>query len=399
MSRKQFLAVGVDAGSVYTRCVIGALENSRLRFLGYGITNSHGWTKSRITDQQSVSECIARAVQQAESVAQVSVENVTVGFGGLTVRGANTRSRLDLGRPRELEQRDINRALERAVRVQLQEDRMVLQLFPQDFAIDDHPGHSDPRTMLASNLEANAHLITVSTQEHNALVGAVNQAHLAADETVFEALAASYAAVLPEDRRDGIAVIDIGAHSTDLVVYYGDAMQLASSLPICGDHFTRDIAHFLRISYEDAAVIKEEYGSAVADSTALNSLIELPVRGDRDPREAPRRQVNEILEARALELFKLVRRELARVGMERSLGSGVVLTGGAAQLHAMCDAAESSLDCQAHLGLPNGLLHWPEELDDPSWCTAVGLAMYSARLRTQVDIERQSIGVLGRILR
>ncbi len=399
MNGKPFLAVGVDAGSVHTRCVISTLENSRLRLLGYGIADSYGWTKSRITDQQSVSDCIARAVQHAESMAQVSVENVTAGFGGLTVRGANTRSRLDIGRPREVEQRDVNRALERAVRVQLQEDRMVLQLFPQDFAIDDHPGHSDPRTMLASHLEANAHLITVSTQEHNALVGAVNQAHFAADETVFEALAASYAAVLPEDRRDGIAVIDIGAHSTDMVVYYGDALQLAASLPICGDHFTRDVAHFLRIGYEDAAVIKEQYGSAVADSTAFNSLIELPIRGDRDPREAPRRQVNEILEARALELFKLVRRELARVGMERSLGSGVVLTGGASQLHGMCDAAESMLDCQAHLGLANGLLHWPEELDDPSWCTAAGLSMYSARLRTQVDLERQSIGVLGRILR
>lgn len=399
MKNRPTLAIGVDAGSVHTRCIAATLENFRLRFLGYGITASHGWTKSRITDQQSVSECIVRAVQEAEAMAQVSVESVTIGFGGLTVRGANTRSRLDLGRPRELEQRDVNRALERAVRVQLQEDRMVLQLFPQDFVIDDNPGHIDPRTMLASNLEANAHLITVSTQEHNALVGAVNQAHLAADETVFEALAASYAAVLPEDRRDGIAVIDIGAHSTDMVVFYGDALQLASTLPICGDHFTRDIAHFLRISYEDAAVIKEEYGSAVADSTAFNSLIELPVRGDRDPRDTPRRQVNEILEARAMELFKLVRRELARVGMEKALGSGVVLTGGGSQLHGMCDAAESMLDCQAHLGLASGFLDWPEELDDPSWCTAAGLAMYSARRRTHVDSERQSVGMLARILR
>ncbi|MGI8988619.1 MAG: cell division protein FtsA [Bryobacteraceae bacterium] len=399
MSHKQFLAVGVDPGSLYTRCVIGALENSRLRFLGRGIVESRGWSRSCIADQQAVSESISRAVRLAETDAQVSVENVTIGFGGLTVRGANTRSRLDVGRPRELEQRDVNRALERALNVQLQEDRMVLQIFPQDFAIDDHPGHRDPRKMLASNLEANAHLITVSIQEHNALIGAVNQAQLAVDETVFGGLAACYAAVLPEDRRNGIAAIDIGAHSTELVVYHGDALQLASSLAICGDHFTRDIAHFLRIGYEDAVLIKHDFGSAIAESTALNSLIELPIRGERDPREASRRQLNEILEVRAKELFRLVKRELARVGMERALGGGIVMTGGAAQLHGMCDAAEGVLDCQARLGLATGFMDWPEELQDPSWCTAAGLSMYAARLHTHLDLDRESIGMLGRILR
>ncbi|MDQ2869077.1 MAG: cell division protein FtsA [Verrucomicrobiota bacterium] len=398
MSNRQLLSVGVDPGSLHTRCVVGTLENSRLRFLGRGIVESRGWAKSRIADQQAISDSISQAVQLAETDAQVLIENITVGFGGLTVRGANTRSRLDVGRPREIEQRDVNRALERALHVQLQEDRMVLQIFPQDFVIDDHPGHRDPRKMLASNLEANAHLITVSVQEHNALVGAVNQAHLAVEETVFDGVAACYAAVLPEDRRGGIAVIDIGAHSTELVVYYGDALQLASSIPICGDHFTRDIAHFLRIGYEEAVQIKQDFGSAVAESTALNSLIELPIRGERDPRETSRRQLNEILEARAKELFRLVKRELARVGMDRALGGGIVLTGGAAQLHGMCDAAESVLDCQARLGLATGFLDWPEELDDPSWCAAAGLAMYAARLHAQVDLDRQSIGILGRIL-
>ena len=105
-------------------------------------------------------------------------------------------------------------------------------------------------------------------QEHNALVGAVNQAHLAVEETVFEALAACYAAVLPEDRREGIAVVDIGAQSTELVVYYGDAMYLASTVRICGDHFTRDLAQGLCLSFEDAELVKLEYGCALAESSS-----------------------------------------------------------------------------------------------------------------------------------
>ena len=126
----------------------------------------------------------------------------------------------------------MNRVVDRASRVQLQEDRMVLQLFPQDFVVDDHPGHRDPRKMLASRLEINVHLVTASVQEHNSLDRRGEPGALAVEETVFEALAACYAAVLPEERREGIAVVDIGAQSTELVVYYGDAMHLASTVDL-----------------------------------------------------------------------------------------------------------------------------------------------------------------------
>src|SRR5260370_7477696 len=115
---------------------------------------------------------------------------------------------------------------------------MVLQLFPQDFIVEDQPGHRAPRSMLAQRLEANAPLTTGSVQEHNCLVGAVNQAHIAVEDTVFEPLAAYFAAVLPEERHEGTALVDIGAQSTDLVVYYDETLHLASSLPICGPHST-----------------------------------------------------------------------------------------------------------------------------------------------------------------
>src|SRR5207302_5364860 len=184
--------------------------------------------------------------------------------GGTTLRGANGRGVLELGFVREIDQRDVNRVIDRASRVQLLEDRMVLQIFPQDFVVDDHPGHRDPRKMLASRLEINVHILTCSIQEHNSLIGAVNSAHLSVEETVYEALAACYAAVLPENRREGIAVVDIGSQSTELVIYYGDAMHLASTVRICGDHFTRDLAQGLCLSFEDAELVKMEFGCALS---------------------------------------------------------------------------------------------------------------------------------------
>ena len=398
MAVKGIHPAGLDMGSERTRSVICLLENRRIRFLGYGDVKSQGWAKGRIADQKAVADTVLASLHEAERQAQVSIEAAVVGAGGSAVRGGNSRGPIELGRPREIEQRDVNRAVNRATFVQLAEDRMVLQVFPQDFVVDEHPGHRDPRGMMASRLESNVYLITTSTQEHNSLVGAVNQAHLSAEETVFEALAACYAAVMPEDRKEGVAVVDIGAHSTELVAYYGDSLQLATSLPVCGDHFTRDLRRGLTVSYEDAESIKRQFGCAIVSTTAENSLVELPAPENRDPRETPRRVLNRILEARALELFEYVARELKRVGMERSLLGGVVLAGGAAALPGLCDMAENVLGCQARKGLPTGIADWPEELDNTAWTTAAGLAMYSAKLKEHTEEERHAGGLLGRIL-
>ncbi|HEY3823907.1 MAG TPA: cell division protein FtsA [Bryobacteraceae bacterium] len=405
MSTKSIFATGVDAGSAYTRCVIALLEDRRLRLVGYGSVPSEGWAKSRISDQQAVSDCVLAAVEEAEAMAQTAIETVVTGMGGLTARGANSRGRMDFGRPREIEQRDINRAVDRAMHVQLQDDRMVLQLLPQDFVVDDHPGFHDPRKMMASVIESNVHLITISTQEHNNLIGAINRAHLSVDETVYEPIACCYASVLPSDRREGVALIDIGAHSTELVCYYGESAQVAASLRVSGDHFSRDVAHALRIPVEAAAIVKHEFGGAVSQGTAGNCMVEVPLaegyvrEGRHDAREAPRKFINEILESRTVELFELVRAELERAGMQRAIASGLVIAGGGALLPGICDIAEKVLECPARIGLAQGFQDWPDELNDPAWTTTAGLSMYAARLRSQVDLERQSVGMLGRILR
>ena len=399
MAVKPIYAVGLDAGSRRTRLAICLLEEGSLRFLGCGSVESQGWIKGRIADQGAVAASILAALREAEANAQVSVESVVVGMGGPTVRGANGRGVIELGHVREIEQRDVNRVVDRASHVQLQEDNMVLQLFPQDFVVDDHPGHRDPRRMLASRLEINVHVVVSSVQEHNSLIGAVNEAHLLAEESVFEGLAACYAAVQPEERREGIAVVDIGGHSTELVVYYGDSMHLASTIRICGDHFTRDLAQGLCLTYEDAELIKLEFGCAVSESCLENVLVEMPAHDNRERRYAHRKFINEILEARATELFRFVRGELMRVGMDRALIGGVFLTGAGARLQDLCDIAERELQCQARYGLAIGIQDWPDFMNDPEWCTAAGLAMYSAQLKMQVEHQREAAGWLGKILR
>lgn len=391
MASKAVYAAGLDAGSFLSRFVICVIEQGRLRLVGYGEAPSRGWIKGCVSDPKALTESLLAAIRDAESRAQLSPElgSAVLGIGGPTINGVNTRGFYEVGYPREIGQADVHHAVERASGVVLPADHMLLHVAPQDFSVDGRPGHRNPCGMMGSKLEAFVHLVTASVHEHQGLVGAANLAHLSVEETVFEGLASAYAALLPEDRREGVAVIDIGAHSTEMAVYYGEALVFTHSAPICGDHFTRDVARGLCVSPEDAEWIKLQYGCAQVEQTAWNSLIEIPSTSERGPRQRRRRELSIILEARAQDLFKYVRRELGRVGMDQNL-VGVVLTGGAARLPGLCDVAEQVLSCQAVYGLPVGIRDWPKELDNPAWTTAAGLAMYSARLKLRAELDRRN---------
>ena len=395
MAGKTSLAVGVDAGSSSTRCLICAIDGGYLRLLGYGESGSRGWSKGRLSDQAAVRDSIIDAVQAAERHARIQIEGAVLGLGGGAIESANSRGVYEFGRPREVLADDMTYSVELASKVRLEEGRLLLQVLPQDFTVDGRAGYRNPRGVACARLEANVHVISSLAHDHNAAVSAMHQAHLAVEETIFEGWAAAYACVFEEDRRQGVAVVDIGAHSTEMVIYDGDALLRACSLPIAGDHFTRDVAYGLCVSFEDAERLKREYGCAVVGLEADNSLIEVPSAEGRPPREAPRRHLNEILEARAEELFWYVRTELQRVGMEQALLEGILLTGAGARLHGMCDMAEKVINCQARNGLPFGIDCWPDELTDPAWASAAGLAMYSGKLKTRKEFKRKIPGIRG----
>ena len=398
-SNKTKLAVGLDLGSTASRVIICSLEGESIRFLGHGEAPVQAWNRSRLASPTALTESIRFALHEAELRAQVSAESAVIGIGG-SVSGVNSRGLYEFGRRREIEPDDLRYAIELAARVRLEDDRQVLQICPQDFTVDGRAGYRNPKGILCARLEANVHVLTASMQEHEAVVSALHQAHLAVEESIFEAVAASYAAVLPEDRARGVAVIDIGAQSTQLAVYDGDALLHATAIPVGSDHMTRDLSWLLKVNYEDAENLKRQYGCAVAGLVSESTMVDVPTAEGRGVREAPLSQINEILEARAEEIFERIYAEILRVGMEQSLLEGAVLTGGGACLTGMCDLAERVMNCQARNGLATGVEQWPSELDSPLWTVTAGLAMYSGRLKLKRETKRVATasGSVGRSL-
>jgi cell division protein FtsA len=385
VSRKRTIAVGLDAGSGWIRALALATEGNRLVYRAHAAAPARGWRKGRIEDQTAVAASVREVLAELEPLAGDPLGAVVVGAGGPSVRSKQGRGLYEFGHRRPIERGDMIYAIELAARARLDDGRMLLQALPQDFTVDGRTPAAHPLGVDCQRLEAHALLVTASLQEHQTLLSSMHQAHVRVEETVFEAMAAAYASVLPEERAGGVAVADIGAQSTNLCFYDGDSMLYSLGIPLSGEHFTRDLGGLLGLSFDEAERLKTAHGCALLGLTHDNIVIELPAEGGRPARDIGRREVVEILEARAMQLFEFIEKVRRTHARGLALREGIVLCGGGSKLEGMVEVAEKVLGCPARLGLPRGVSGLPDALLSEAWTVAAGLAMYCARLQVRRD--------------
>jgi cell division protein FtsA len=382
-------AAGIDVGSAAVRCVVGVIENQRLRFAGAGEVASSGWHEGRVNDQDQLADAIRAAVKEAEKQAHFAVEMAVTGMAGSGIQGRDSQGTFSIGGARELQQADLHYAMQVASRLSLGSDRLLLQVCPQEFIVDGHGGQRNPRGLKCSNLVAHAHLITALVHDHQALISAMHMAHLAVEDTVFEPLAAAYVSLLAHDRARGVILVNIGHHSTDWIIYSGESVIKTGHIPINGAHFTSDVAAVMTLSYEVADRLKTEFGCALLGLTADDTQLELPSSENRPAQIVERHRLIQVLEARAEELFLLVRQQIRAANMEGKLLEGLVLTGGTSEMQGMLQAAEKVLNIRARHAQPLGIEQWPSELPPSLWTTAAGLCLYSGRLKIRQERQRK----------
>jgi len=271
-------------------------------------------------------------------------------------------------------------------------DREVLHLLPQEFIVDQQTGIRDPAGMLGSRLEVKVHLVTAAASASQNVVSALNRAGIHVDDTVFEGLACADSVLRADERELGVCLADIGAGSTDAVVFYEGAVAHTAVVPIGGDHFTNDVAVGLRTPLAEAEKIKRLFGCAMVTRIPEGNEIEVPSVGDRPSRLMPQRLLGEILEPRARELFEMLRDNLRHSGALELCGAGVVLTGGGARLAAMAEIADSVLRRPARVAAPVALARMPASLAAPEFAAAIGMIVYGHRERLARGIQEQGIG-------
>lgn len=381
--------VGLDIGTTKVAAVIGEVTSSGIDVIGVGTSPSEGLRQGVVVNIEATTNSIAAAIQEAEQMAAVDVQSVYVGIAGGHIRGFTSLGQVSM-RNREVTEADVARVIDQAKAVNIPLDRQIIHTLPLEYMIDGQGQIRDPIGMSGVRMEVRAHIITAAVTSVQNIVKCCNRAGLDVVEVVLEPIASANA-VLHDDERDlGVVLLDMGGGTTDLGIY-SEGSNIYTSVIVMGGHrVTQDIAHGLRTSVSESEQIKRQHGCALLSLLEQDEIIQVPGVGPRPPREFQRRFLAEIIEPRVEEILELARQELVSSGFLELAASGVVLTGGAAQMHGMLEIAEDIFQMPVRLGAPVyadgngrelGLTEggFASVIQDPKFATGVGLVLYGAR--------------------
>jgi cell division protein FtsA len=395
MARHERYSVGLDVGTSNVCAVVGeSLDNGEIGIVGIGVAESRGIRRGVVVNLEAAVDSIKKAIDEAELMAGIEIDTAHLALSGHHIKGFNSRGVIAVaGKNREIAREDVRRAIDAAKAVALPAGREILHVLPQDFVVDEQDRVDAPVGMTGSRLEVNVHIVTGTTSSTQNIVSCVNRAGVSVAEMVIEQLAAAEA-VLTDDEKDlGVALVDIGGGTTDLAIFEHGSLWHTGAVAIGGDHFTNDIAVGLRTPIPEAEKLKRKAGCALSSMVGDDETIEVASVGGRKPRLMARRILSEILQPRAEEIFHLVWDEIRRAGYEKSLNSGIVLTGGGSILEGMPEIAEQIFDLPIRRGYPVSAAGLTDLVASPTFATPVGLVLYAQRNRVR---ERSDGGAIDR---
>ena len=393
MARKSPLVIGLDVGTYKIGVIVAEVTEGGVEVVGIGTAASRGLRKGVVVNIEKTVEAIRRAVEEAELMAACEIRSVIAGSAGSHIKGFNSHGVVAV-RNREVAAGDVERVVDAARAVALPTDQEVLHVLPQEFIVDDQDGIREPVGMAGVRLEARVHIVTGAVSAGQNLIKCCNRAGLHVRDLLAGPLAAAEAVLTPEERELGVALVDLGGGTIDVVVYQAGTIRHTAVLPVGGGHVTGDLAAALCTPPAEAEHLKQRHGSALAALTPAEQTIEVPGLGGRAPHHLSRRALAEVIEPRAEEMLMLARAEIERAGCYQALASGVVLTGGGAVLEHMTALAERVFRLPVRLGAPLHLSGLVDAVASPMYSTAVGLVLHGLKQDTH---GRRGEGVLGQI--
>jgi len=400
VARRDTHIVGLDVGTTKVCAVVGEpTDDNKLEIIGVGVAESHGQKKGTVVDVDSTVESIKSAVEEAELMAGTSVDRAYVGIAGRHIRGFNSRGAVTVnGRARQITEEDIRRVIDASRALDLPPDRELLHLLPREFSVDEQGDIVDPLGMSGSRLVVDVHLVVGALSSIQTLVTCVNRAGIEAHAVVLEQLAANEAVLTDDERELGVALLDIGGGTTDLICLVDGGVCHTAVLPAGGDHLTNDIAVGLGTPLAEAEVLKTRHGCVEPSLIDPDQAIEVPGIGGRGPRLLPRGRLCEILQPRAIEILDLVADELSRAGFLDQLNAGLVLTGGGSLVEGFAELAEERFGLPVRAGQPIGVEGLVDIVASPIYSTAVGLVLYGHYNRDVVSyFGSTGGGIFGRV--
>ncbi len=395
------IMVGLDIGTTKTCAVIGRMnENNQVEIAGVGVAPSTGLKNGIIVNIDNTAAAIQKAIEDAELMAGYEVTNVCVGMSGQHIKGQNSRGVVAISnRNRTITETEVKRVVEAAQAVVIPPDREIMHVLSKEFSVDDQTGIKDPIGMSGVRLEAEVHIITGSTTSIQNMMKSVDRAGFGFNDIIFNALASADAVISSDEKELGVALVDIGGGTTDIIVFLEGGVAYSSVLSVGGIHVTNDISIGLRTPLESAEMIKRKYGCAVLDLVDASEMVEVPSVGGRAPRRLFRQELTQIIEPRMTEIMEMASLELTRSGKKDILAAGIVITGGGSMLDGCIEAGERVFNMPVRIGVPRDIAGLKDVVNTPQYANGVGLLKYGIRMNRykKPRFEKGKVSLAGRI--
>lgn len=370
-------AVGIDIGTTTVRCVVGHIDatTGTPTIVGVGTAPNSGMRKGAVAHLTGPAHAIDDALGEAERMSGYQVDAAAISVNGSHILSTKADGMIAVGTAdHEITGEDLARIEEVATLGKVPPNREILEVVPHSYRLDGQDNIKDPLGMTGTRLEISANVVS-ALAPHVANLQKTTEMAKVTPRVITPSVVAAARAVLNESQlENGVAVIDLGGATTSIAIFEEGDLQFVSVIPLGGSNITNDLAIGLKTDPEVAERVKVTHATALSrDSGERISL-----KHDKETYEFVISEIDEIVDARLEEIFEAIQKELKKAGRAGQLPSGVVLTGGTANLKGVVDYTKNALGLAAKKGAAQGYGGVAEHLDEPQFATAVGLMLIDA---------------------
>jgi cell division protein FtsA len=380
--------LAIDIGSTKICAIIAEIKDSEVTIQGHGISKSQGVKKGAITNIELASKSIKKAINDAKRIAGSNITSATVSISNAYAKSLQSTGIVNIPH-KDISIKEINRVMQTALyNANVPTEYDVIHVLPYNFRVDDQDFIEDPFGMNASRMEVDVNIIMTQKSNLSNLKKAVRSAGVEIDGIVLSGYASAIATMDDDEKELGVAVIDLGGQTSNLVIHTGNSIRYNDFLGVGTNHITNDISMALDTPLQIAAQVIVRHGSLIESS---NEIIELPIIGDEETRNGVSLEVvHSVIFARVEEALMILAKSLEKSALKEQIGAGIILTGGMTKLKGMRELAQAIFTgMPVRVGYPDNVQGLFDELKDPAFSTVVGLLLYKAGGHTQYEIDFQ----------
>lgn len=384
-------AVGIDLGTTMVRCVVGHVDATTgiPTIIGVSEVPNSGMRKGTVVNLTGPAQAIDNALGEAERMSGHQVDEATISINGSHILSTTADGMVAVGAvDHEINEEDVARIEEVATLGKVPANRVIVQVVPHSYRLDGQDNIRDPRGMTGTRLEVSANVVSVMAPHMTSLEKALEMASVKPRGIVPAALAAGRAVLSEQQLEHGVAVIDIGGTTTSIAIYEEGDLQYTAVIPVGGVNITNDLAIGLKTDPGVADKVKLSHAVAIARKDEKDVSVTI----EKQTYTFPTSDIDEIVGARLEEIFEAVAKELKKAGRGGKLPSGVVITGGSANIKGISEYAKEALGLAARVGKSAGYGGVAENIESPQFATAVGLMLLDSENHQAVTHSKASSG-------